>query len=149
MALNYDTIELNIIRAMNSHWQINSDYEQFFIEGQERITNVSRRYIEVKYFGPFYDEDVDRNVTVRIQVHLDCVVVASTVDHAIDQQDIYELNRLTGKMTAIAMLPILVSEYGNCLKCTGIRVLPKGQFAVKTKGKMSTVEADYYIVLDP
>jgi hypothetical protein len=142
--LNIDTIEVNLMRGMNSHWKTNS-FEQLFIEGQERVTNVAQRYIEVKYFGPFYDRDVDGIFTVSIQVHLDCAVIG-TVDN---RQDVYELNRLTGKMSAIAWLPIFIPEFGHCLICDGVRTLPKGQIAIKTKEKISVVEADYHITLDP
>lgn len=136
--INVDTIEVDLLRAMNSHWQINSD-ESLFFEGQIRTTNVLQRYIEVKYFGPFFEEDSDHNTTVLVQVHLDCNVTGT---------DIYELNRLTGKMMAIARLPIFVPEFGDCLELLDIRVLPKGQTTPKTMQKTSVVEADYRIQLD-
>jgi len=138
--INMDTVEVDLLRAMNSHWQTNSD-ESLFFEGQQRTTNVLQRYIEVKYFGPFYEDepDVMGTTTVIIQVHLDCNVTGN---------DIYELNRLTGKMTAIARLPIFVPEFEDCLELLGIRILPKGQVTLKTNQKASVVEADYRIQID-
>jgi hypothetical protein len=138
--INMDAVEVDLLRALNGHWKVNSD-EDLFFEGQQRTTNVLQRYIEVKYFGPFLEDDDDAigETTILIQVHLDCNVIGN---------DIYEINRLTGKMTAIARLPILVPEFGKCLKLLGIRVLPKGQVALKANQKVSIVEADYSIQLD-
>jgi hypothetical protein len=138
--INMDTVEVDLLRAMNSHWKTNSD-ENLFFEGQQRTTNVLQRYIEVKYFGPFYEDEPDSTglTTVIVQVHLDCNVTGN---------DIYELNRLTGKMTAIARLQIFVPEFEDCLELLGIRVLPKGQVTLKTNQKASIVEADYRIQIN-
>lgn len=139
--INVDLIETNLVKALNKHWVDNADEENFYFEGQKRTTNVLQRYIEVKYFGPFFDDDdtVNGVTTVSIQVHLDCFVAGS---------NIYDLNKLTGKMVAIARLPIAVEEFGDCLERQGIRVLPKGQVGPKEEFKCSLVEVDYSIDLE-
>ena len=138
--INMDAVEVNLLRALNSHWQVNSK-EHLYFEGQQRTTNVLQRYIEVKYFGPHFEDEDDSfsETTILIQVHLDCNTVGN---------DIYEINRLTGKMTAIARMPIFIPEFGYCLSLISIRVLPKGQVALKTNQKAAIVEIDYSLELD-
>jgi len=133
--MNEEELTLVIIKTITQFFDANQGVYTLFYEGQQPDQTGFDRYAELKYFGPFIEEDVDSNLHINIQVHIDCFAKST---------NIYELPKMLNYFADLARNPIKFEDVELCLLNNGVRVMHRGQIQISSVYQKGIIEADYY-----